>query len=94
MLRFSTALTLNFINHRIAARADAVDFRLNLTRFDEIVSHIHATGRDQHRSPDGDATGNRQTVDRESQLLALTKLVGNQCQQGVHGLLLAATIGF
>ena len=57
--------TLNFLDHRIAATAHAVDLALDLPRLDEIMRHLHAAGAHKHRAANRDTTRHRQPSNRE-----------------------------
>ena len=60
--------TVNFINNGVATHPNPVNLGRHLRGLDEIVRHIHAAGSNQHRTPDGDAPGDSQTVDGERQI--------------------------
>ena len=91
--------TLQLIDHGIAAITHARYLGLHLRWFDEVMRHLHATGRGQYRTPDGNTARDGQAVDGEAHvrlardLFAFAKLVVYQGQQRVHGLLLLRAIG-
>ena len=55
----------DFVHHRIAACAYALDFALDLAGLDEVVCDIDPAGSHQHRAPDGNAPGNSESVNGE-----------------------------
>ena len=56
---------LQFIHHRVASHADAVNFFGHPRRIDEVMGHIDAAGCNQHGAPDGNASGHSQAMDGE-----------------------------
>ena len=54
---------MDLINHRIAPTPHPINLCLNLRRRNEIVRDIDSTRCHQHRSSDGNATGDRQAMD-------------------------------
>ena len=63
----------DLFNHRVAPLAHALYFGLDLIGIDEIVRHVHAAGGHQHRPPDGNAPGDGEAVDGESQSTLLAR---------------------
>ncbi len=59
---------MNFVHHRIAPTAHAINLGINLGGINEIVSHVHPARRHQHRASDGDTPGHRQSMDSERHL--------------------------
>ena len=52
-----------FINHCIARRAGTLNLSLHLIWANEVVDHLHSTGGHNDRTPNGNTSGNSQTVD-------------------------------
>ena len=84
---------VDLVDHGVAAHPHPLDLGLDLLRLDEVVRDVDPAGRHQHGTPDGDAAGDCQAVDRKGHgrpsSFAFSELVGDQRQQGVHGFLLA-----
>ena len=60
-----------FGSNLVARVTQARDLCLNLCLGDKVVINVNATGRNQHRAPDGNATRHRQTKDLETHRVML-----------------------
>ena len=58
----------DLLDHHLARGAQAFDLGLDLVGLDEVVRNVEPAGRHDDGPPDGNAPGNRQTVDREGHL--------------------------
>jgi hypothetical protein len=54
---------MDLVDHRIAPTPHPINHCINLRRRNEIVRDIDAARGHQHRSSDGNATGDRQAMD-------------------------------